>query len=299
MTIEWSELPLVLAISRAGSLTAAARTLKINHSTAFRKLRLLEQRLGTPLFDRLPGGAYAATKNGEKLARLAERMAEDIGEVGRDLLGEDGRLTGVLRVTTSESIAHCLLLPHLRTFQETHPLIDIELDVSNRQLDLARREADIAVRTVRPLSGALWGRKVANLSWGLYGRRSRGRTKTVTETAPRFIGWDTQSSSMKVARWIENTAGRERIAFRTSSLLQQLQATKHGFGQSVLPCYLGDIDAGVIRVEPEPINALQDELWIVAHEQLRRTARIKAFLEFIAPALRSNAALIEGRRPKN
>lgn len=299
MAIEWSELPLVLAISRAGSLTAAARTMRIDHSTAFRQLRLLEERLGTPLFDRLPGGTYVATKSGEALTRVAERMSEEIDTLNRRLLGSDGRLEGALRLTTSESIAHALLLPHLRAFQDRHPLIDIELDVSNRQLDLARREADVAIRTVRPARGALWGRKVATLAWGLYGRKPKRRAQASTSSAPRLIGWDSQSSSMSAARWIEKEAARERISFRTSSLLQQLEAARNGFGLAVLPCYLGDSNSELVRAQADPIAALQDELWIIAHEQLRKTARVRAFLEFIGPALRQDLALIEGRRPRH
>ena len=294
MSLELTEIPFVLAVRRAGSLTGAARALGINHSTAFRKLRLLERRIGEPLFDRLPGGCYEPTPLGERVALTAERLSEEVHQLNRAVLGADQRLSGPLRITTSESIAQSLLLPHLRAFQERHPGIDLELDVSIRQLDLARREADLAVRTVRPVDGGLWGRKVASIAWASYKGRTRANG---SPHHAEYIGW-VAPFSVRAASWIEKASGGDRIRFRSSSLLQQQRAARAGLGVAVLPCYLGDADPTLERAAPRPITELRDELWIVAHEQLRSTVRIRAFLDVVTPGLRGDAALVEGHRPK-
>src|SRR5579863_10519159 len=101
---DWNELQLVLAVARAGSLTGAARALGIDHSTAFRRLQAIESRLALPLFERLPGGAYAATAAGERMAAAAERMEDEALSMARDIAGRDHRLTGRLRVTCSETL---------------------------------------------------------------------------------------------------------------------------------------------------------------------------------------------------
>ena len=137
---DWNEPQLVLAVHRASSLTGAAKTLDIDHSTAFRRLNALETRLGVRLFERLPGGTYQATPAGERMAAAAERMEDEALAIGRDIAGRDHRLSGRLRVTSSETLAYRKLTSHLARFRQTHPGIVVELVVDNRVLNLSRRE---------------------------------------------------------------------------------------------------------------------------------------------------------------
>jgi molybdate transport repressor ModE-like protein len=147
---DWNELRLVLAVQRAGSLTAAAVALGIDHSTAFRRLKALEERLGVRLFERLPGGAYEATEAGSRMAAGAERMEDEALALDRDISGRDHRLYGRLRVTSSETIAYSRLTTLIAAFRWAHPGIVVELTVDNRVFSLSRREADIALRPIRP-----------------------------------------------------------------------------------------------------------------------------------------------------
>lgn len=147
---DWNDARLVLAVSRTGSLTAAAKGLHVDHSTVFRRLAALEARLGLPLFERGPGGAYQPTTAGARAALAAERMEDEALGMARDLAGQDRRLTGRLRVTCSETLAYQLLTRHIARFRAAHPGVVVELIVDSRVLNLSRREADVALRVARP-----------------------------------------------------------------------------------------------------------------------------------------------------
>lgn len=142
----WNDLKLVLAIARAGTLGGGATALGVNHSTAFRRLNALEEKLGVRLFERLPGGVYQTTTEGERVATTAERVETEADALSREVGGRDQRLVGALRVTSSETLAYSVLTQQLARFREAHPGIVVELVVDNRVLSLSRREADIALR---------------------------------------------------------------------------------------------------------------------------------------------------------
>lgn len=297
---DWNELRLVLAIQRAGSLTAAAATLGIDHSTAFRRLKALEERLGVRLFERLPGGAYKATEAGSRMAAGAERMEDEALALDRDILGRDHRLSGSLRVTSSETIAYSRLTTLLAAFRQTHPGIVVELAIDNRVLSLSRREADIALRPIRPQEGDLWGRKLSGVAWALYAApaylEANGGPPSSSDDLDRhaLIGWEEATSGIQAADWLRHARHAEAFVYRTNSLVNQLVAARAGVGIALLPCYLGDGEAGVARVLPEPIPELEGELWIVTHSDLKGTARVRAFFDVVGEGLTSERALFEG-----
>src|SRR3954453_9697732 len=165
---DWNDARLVLAVARAGGLVAAAKALRVDHSTVFRRLSGLEARLG-PLFEREPGGVYRPTPAGARAALAAERMEDEVLGLARDLAGQDPQLTGRLRVTCSETLAYKLLTTYVAQFRMAHPGIVVELAVDGRMLNLSRREADVAPRVSRPREGDLWGRKLADIAWTVYG----------------------------------------------------------------------------------------------------------------------------------
>lgn len=166
---DWNDLRLVLAVQRAGALTGAAVALGVDHSTAFRRLKALEGRAGVRLFERLPGGFYEPTEAGARMAAAAERMEDEALALDRAIAGVDTRPAGRLRVTCSETLAHARLTGHLAAFRRSYPGIVVELVIENRVLSLGRREADVALRPIRPREGDLWGRKLAGVAWAVYG----------------------------------------------------------------------------------------------------------------------------------
>ncbi len=304
---DWNDLRLVLAVARAGSLSGAARALGVNHSTAFRRLNALEERLGARLFERLPAGTYAATPAGERVASAAERVETETAALDREIAGRDHRLTGRLRVTCSETLAFRLLTPALLPrFRAAHPGILVELVLDNRVLSLSRREADVALRAARPREGDLWGRKLADVAWTVYGARELlqlragggGPLAGPADLARRpVIGWAEGASGINAADWIAAIVPAEAVAYRVSSVVNQLVAARAGIGLAVLPCYLGDTEPGLVRALPAPVPELTRELWIVTHTDLRHTARVRAFFDVVGGGIAAERALIEGEAP--
>lgn len=300
---DWNSFRLVLAIARAGSLTGAAGTLRIDHSTVFRRLQALESRLGVKLFERLPAGDYRPTEAGAKAAAAAERMADEAQALDREIAGRDHRLTGHLRVASSETLAHRLLTEHLAAFRRAHPGIVVELAIDNRVLSLSRREADVALRPRRPKEGDLWGRKLCHVAWAVYGSRSAVGALAAKGEIPvskdklahlPLVGWSVGTAGIGAADWLRDGVREDAVVYRSSSLVNQMAATKAGLGFSILPCYLGDPEPDLSRLWPDPIPDLSRELWIVTHADLKRTARVRAFFDIVGDALARQRPLFEG-----
>jgi len=300
MASDWNELKLVLAIARARGLSGAARALGIDHSTAYRRLQGIENRLGLQLFERLPGSAYEPTSVGARMAAAAERMEDEALALAREIAGRDHSLAGRLRVTSSETLAYRILTPHLAAFRRAHPGIVLELAIDNRMLSLARREAEIALRPVRPKEADLWGRKLADIAWTVYGAKAslepRGTPAEPCdlETHP-LIAWEEGTAGIAAAEWLSSAVPASAIVYRTNSLINQLNAVKAGIGLAVLPCFLGDPEPGLVRVLHESVPELARELWIITHVDLRRTARVRAFFELVGEGLWRDRILFEGR----
>jgi DNA-binding transcriptional LysR family regulator len=289
----WDDLRFVLAIARNGNLREAAVALGVNHSTMFRRLNALERSLNTKLFERIASG-YRPTESGDRLLAAAERMETEVLTLDREVTGRDTRLTGNLRLTASETLAFGALAPEIARFHQRHPGIVIELLVDNRVLDLSRREADVALRAMRPAQGDLFGRKLTDIRWCFYG--STGYLGT--HKAPRrlqdigrhkLIGWGEAMQPTKAAAWLSKHVPTSSICYRTGSPVNQFLAAKAGMGLALLPCYLGDGDRALIRVL-SPLPDLRTELWLVTHRSLKETARIRSFMETVGAGLKKQLA---------
>lgn len=298
---DWNDLRLVLAVHRTGGLGAAASVLRVDHSTAFRRLNALEKKLGVRLFERLPGGLYQPTPAGARMATAAERMEDEALALDRAIAGRDHRMSGRLRVTSSETLAYSRLTRHLAAFRQAHPGIMVELAISNRVLSLSRREADIALRPVRPRESDLWGRKLADVAWTLYAAPSvlkaiGGPLSRAKDLARHpLIGWEEHASGIMAADWLSRTAPSTAFVYRTSSLVNQLVAAKAGIGLALLPCYLGDGQRDLVRVLEGPVAELAAELWIVTHADLKATARVRAFFDIVGEGLAGERDVFSGK----
>jgi len=291
--MEWDDLRLVLAIARARSLSGAARALAVNHATVFRRLAAIEARVGVRLFDRHKGG-YVPTAAGEEFARVAGAIDEQVADLDRRLTGRDLRLEGTLRVTTVDTLATTLLAPIFAQFVQTYPGVTLELTVANAIASLSRREADVAVRPTPGPPEGLVGRRIADLAVAVYG--SRAYLKRTGERSERDHAWiapDDSLSHLAQAKWLQRLAP-SRIALRADSMHAMCAATEAGVGLAALPCYFADTRKDLVRV-----GALRPDLsiglWILTHEDLRRTARVRAFIDMAAAGLAAKRGLIEGR----
>lgn len=292
---DWNDLRLFLAVARAGTLSGAARALGINHSTVFRRITAFEARLGVRLFDRLPNG-YVLTAPGEEMRDSVARIEEEIAAMALKVTGQDQRPSGTIRITATDMLAVGVLPPHLAAFRAEWPRIELELLVSDSVLDLTRREADVALRVGNPVQDTLVGRRVGRMAFAVYAS-VRLQARGIEEDFERndWVGFGSSHGplSRNLARWWPGM----RQACRTNSIVAAVAAAKAGMGLAALPCAIADRDADLIRIASFPEDFGLD-LWLLTHEDLRHTARIRAFLDFMTKALAAEADLLEGRAPR-
>jgi len=294
--VAWDDFRTVLAVCREGTLSGAARALGVNHSTVFRRINALEEKLDVRLFERLPEG-YAMTEAGESVREAGERIENEVLGLSRRLVGRDLGLHGSLRVTAPDAFAIKLLMPLLARFARQYPDIRLELSLGNNYLDLTRREADVAVRaTVTPPEAAI-GRRLCTLATTVYGAGSYLEREPAAQT-PGQHAWlmpDDELAQLPFAGWQRKHFPAARVVFRSNSLSGLFEAVKHGMGVAPLPCFLGDPEPGLQRLV-EPPDELASELWLLTHPDLRRTARVRALMDFLSECIGSGRELIEGRR---
>ncbi|WP_366554135.1 LysR family transcriptional regulator [Aquibaculum sediminis] len=291
----WDDLRVFLAVARAGSLSGAARILGVNHSTVFRRVGAFEDALGVRLFERVPGG-YLLTPAGEEMRESALRVEAEVAAIGRKVRGQDLRLSGSLRITTIDMLALWLLPRHLTRFRTDYPGIEVEVSVSNAALNLTKREADVALRIGNSPPEALVGRRVGRLVFAVYGAREyRLRRPDGELEAHDWIGFDSEHSAL--ARRFAEFLPDVQPAYRVNSVAAAMGAAMAGMGLAPLPCGIADREAKLERICDLPPSFSLD-LWLLTHEDLRRTARIRAFLDFMAEALAGEAELLEGRKPE-
>jgi len=295
----WDDLHTVLAVARQGSLSAAAQLLGVNHSTVSRRIAALEKAAGHPLFRGQPRG-QRPTAAGEELIRAAERMEAEILRLGRLLASPEVGLEGSVRLTAPSDIANALLPGPLARFRALHPGITVELVDDNRMLDLARREADIALRATNDdPPGFLVGRRVTHLAVAAYaGRAYLERTGQETIAAgaladQEWIGWDAPLRTGGFRRWVQEHLPPEAFVYRSGSLENHRAAAEAGLGLALLPCFLGDPTPGLVRVLP-PQPALATPLWLISHPNLKDTPRIAAMKDFLHTELKVREALLSG-----
>lgn len=282
------DLALVRAIGESGSLSAAARRLGIDHSTAFRRLGVLEARLGVRLFERARDG-YAPTPAGDAALSGAATLLDGLADLEHRLAGEDLRPTGLLRLTTTDTLVD-LVTPVLAGFRRAHPGIRLEIIAANAFLTLTRRDADIAIRPALDPPEALFGRRLAGIATAFYATPDLADRP---EAERPWLGPDESLDHLASARWMRRHVGEERVVLRGSSLLVLLAAARAGIGVAPLPCYLADREPGLVRVGG-PLTEMESALWLLTHPDLRRTARVRAFLDFAGDRLAALRPELEG-----
>jgi len=283
----WDHFRTLLAVLDEGSLSGAARTLGLTQPTVGRHIEALEAQFGAPLFTRSASG-LAPTETALALRPHAETMAAAAEALARTASGEAEALRGVIRVTAAEVVGVEVLPPMLAGFREAHPEITIELALSNRQEDLLRREADIAVRMVRPTQGALLARRVGAVPLKLYAHRryleAHGAPRALTDAGVAAIGFDRDTQMMNALADRQIHLSREMFALRTDNDLAQLAALRAGFG-------VGACHAQIARRDPDLAPVLEDafryelEVWVAMHEDLKSSRRMRAMFDWLVDGL--------------
>ena len=281
----WDDLRVFLAVARAGSLSGAARALGVNHSTVFRRIAGLEDMLDVRLFERLPTG-YALTPAGEETLGIVECIEADVATLDRTVTGQDLRLSGSVRITATDMLALWLLPEPLAQFRILYPGIEISVAVGNETLDLSRRETDIALRIGNTPPETLVGWRVGQLRFAVYGAPDYCAAHPETDLSLHsWIGLD--GGHAPLTRRFEQFLPGVRPALRSNSVACTVQMAKAGLGLAALPCAIAEQKPDLIRVAELPDTFALD-LWLLTHEDLRHTARIRAVLDFLTPALAEN-----------
>jgi DNA-binding transcriptional LysR family regulator len=295
--LAWDDFRLIKAIADHDGLTGAAAALNVNHSTVFRRLGQIEEQLGQPLFERRKTG-YVATVAGAEMAALAGRMEEDVTAFGRRLAGRDVAPSGEVRVTTTDTLYLAILLPIFAAFRLVHPAIRLDVVIGNQTLNLSRRDADVAIRASDTPGETLVGRRLATLTWAIYGRKEDGLSPDESADPERLFqrDWVTlgdQLGYVKAARYVRDRVAPEKIALKSSAVLGMTEAVEQGLGIGPLPCFIADQRPGLIRLMP-PDPDFSTGLWILTHPDIRNAPRVRAFMEFVGGELAKKRGLIEG-----
>lgn len=295
---EWSDVRYFLAVARNGSTVAAAKALKTSQSTVQRRLVELEHRLGRPLVKRTPAG-YRLTEFGQEMLPHAERVeqAARAMEQHRDTL--ERAEIGIIRLTCPEPIMVRIAQSGLLDrFHARHPGLRIEFVMSDKYLDLAKGDADVALRSGDTDDEVLVGRTIANSIWAVYGSRQyierRGKPDRIEDLDRHaVVGLDESMANHRAATWLRAVAPNAEIAARSNSVLGLVSAARSGVGLAALPTALGDAEADLVRVLG-PIPELQRSWRLLTHPDLRKTPRVAAFFAFVNGELAAFRSILTG-----
>ncbi|PCJ68737.1 MAG: LysR family transcriptional regulator [Rhodobiaceae bacterium] len=288
--MNWDDLRLFLATAEAGSMRAAAKALKVSHTTISRRIDALETDFDTRLFDRRSDG-FDLTPAGVALLPVAQAMESNLLRVERRVRGADKELAGPLVVTLPDMFARYLMAPLLFEFMEEHPMIELEVNESWTIFDLSRREADVAIRFTDAPPDHLIGRELGTFSHAVYGTPAYIETNEPFDgsTKARWIGW---GDGAHRKRWVAASPFPELATIgRFDDLPLQVEAMRAGLGIGLIPCFVGDTIPEFERLSsPTPRSGV----WLLSHADLRSTARVSAFRKFIIERRDYLKARVEG-----
>lgn len=287
--MNWDDLRFLVTLGREGTLAAAARRLGVDQTTVARRLRALEEALGAALFERSEG-SWRPTTVGARVLERAGRIEEDVAGITRLAEAGAGTVAGVVRITAVSAIIGEWLVPRLPGLYARYPELCVELVASNDNLNVARREADIAIRLARPASGDFLIRKLADVGFAVYGA-ARGELPV---RSGDWVAYNDNLAHTPEMRRLQAMLGAGRIRLRSNSLRGLARAVADGIGHGLLPCFLADPDPGLARLSgAEPV--LSRELWMLIHPDARAQARVAAMADWLVARVGDEAGAFAGR----
>ena len=294
---DWADIRLYLAILDQGSLVAAAETLGLTQPTVGRRLAAMEDRFGTPLFVRA-GRRMQLTDAGQGILESARRMEREMLSIERSLEAQSTALRGEVTVSATEGTGTEWLTPVLKDFHREYPEILVNVQIENRTVDLVHREADVALRLGEPVQESVIARQLVTVGFGLYA------SAAYLDTAPPFktledsihhdlVGLNTAANRVDAPLSFPSTDPLPgNYVYITNSPAAQMSAVREGFGIGVLSHRWAAMTGGLVRLLPD-YSAQEIDLWLVTHEDLRHSARIRALYDFIAARVLQDKTLFE------
>jgi DNA-binding transcriptional LysR family regulator len=290
----WDDLRYVLAVARAGSALRAAGVLGVNQTTVLRRIDTLETALGVPLFERSTSG-QVLTRAGHIVAEVAARIDDQARGLESALAAQRRTITGSVRFTTSEVLAGRLVTPCMRAFHALYPGIPVELITTDERLDIARGEADVALRAgARPEGAGIVAQRLPDLDWTVYCSRGYAAERGLPDTRDALRGHDVVGLEGRMGQlpgwlWLAAATPGSAVPVRSNSFVSLVSNLKAGLGLGALPAIIGDAEPELVRCLPPPPE-IKAELWLIVREQQKNEPHVRAFTEFFANYVRTTCA---------
>ena len=286
--MNWDGLRFFLAVCREGSVTGAGKALGVNHTTVARRIAALEKGIGTRLFGHSRGG-YEMTQAAENMYAQAMQMEEITQAIDRDVFGQDAELSGPLKLTVSHDVAERLLIHRLCAFRNTYPNIQLDLLTTTGLVDLAAREADIALRLTAKPPDYLVGREMLPMRHGIYGSPAYFEQGDKPAKVILFRG------NTEMPEWVQQHFPDAEVAMSVDDVSTMALAVSNGMGLARMPCYVGDTEPSILRLDLE-LTPSTWGIWILSHVDLRSTARVRVAREFLIESIEAQRHIVLGEK---
>lgn len=281
--ISWDDYRIFLQVANSGSLYGASKQLSLNHSTIFRRIKVLEESLKTRLFERLPSG-YVLTAAGEQLFTEIKGLNEKIDLATNQILGRDISLRGNIRLAVSDTLGFSVLPDLIQKFHQKHPEILVELIISTQMYDLSKRQADIALRVTNDPPQHLFGKKIGDIKVGILSAKKSAKIakkKTLEELLEQekwVLGCE-ELANQKNTSWLMKKCPSRNFVAAANHMMAIASIVKSGIGFGVIPIYLAKIFPTLVVHHRVP--ELDSEMWILTHYDMRQNAKIKVLMQFL------------------
>ena len=279
----WDDLRYVLAVAQNGSVSGAARALGVNHATVLRHVTAFEHRYGASVFEKTPTG-YLIARDQERVIQATRDVEAAVLAVRRIIEGVQAPLSGIVRVTSTDTFCHAVLPSLIKGLHETADNLSVELICSNAHLDLARLDADVTVRPAAKLPDELYGEKCCRLGFATYCTRQK---------PGQWLGVVGALGRSQPALWLEKTVPAEMIAGRADSFVTLRELAAVGLGRAILPCILGDADDRLQRIDAG-VPDMGVDVWVASHVDLVDVPRIRAVRNYLFAAISENSEKFAG-----
>ena len=287
--LNWDDARVFLAVAREGTLSAASKILKLGIATTSRRLERLEEALQVKLFTRDQLG-YKLTDEGRELISPAEVLEQAGYALGDATRVNNNEVMGHVRLATAQGLADHLIIPAMPKLIDTHPNLTLEIVTSVSTVNLHRRDADIALRMVRPERGNVTIRKLGTLGFGLYASKRYVENRACSDTNSsfendHFIGWSETYQHLPAAQWLERALRGKSCRLTTTTLSAQMSAAEAGIGMAILPHFISR-KKNLVCVESDV--GCDQPIWLAIHSDLAHSRRVRAVVDFLDTLISDN-----------
>ena len=290
-TVNWDDLKIFLAVARYKTISQAAKSLDVQHSTVSRRIKALEKNVGVSLFSRA-NNACELTQAGKKIAAAALNIEKEITRIDGTLTGKNDSLIGPLRVTTINSMSATILMPIFHKFCQLYPDIDLHVIVSSDTINLVKREADIAIRLTNTPPQMLIGKRIATVASTIYGSVNYLTSEKHSTDSLKWLG--AQCCDYHKS-WTKQSCGNKNHQFNSNDAMTILSAVHANLGVTFLRCFLCDEDPLLMRY-CEPKTEFDLGLWVLSHPELKNNARVSAFRHYLEASINEQSQLLAGKQ---